>query len=294
MTTTEDVRARLFLLRATDPPACAVRTYVAAHGPATAVEHIREGSAPRAVLTEIAQPDAQIGHDLRALDTGTARLLAPGDAQWPTARLAALSRHGLGEPLGLWVRGPASLAELTARAVTITGSRAPTPRGTYVTADLAHDLARTGVTIVSGAALGIDELAHRSGLAAHGAVVAVLACGIDQVHPHQHAALFADIVEAGGLLVSEYPVGARPTRLRAHARCRLLAALSAATVITEARRRGGALATAAAAYLLKRPLYAVPGPSGPGSAAAANALLRAGYALPITTAEDITHLQERR
>jgi DNA processing protein len=79
MTITDELRARLFLLRATEPPAPAVYDYVAVHGPVDATARIRGGTAPPAVLAEITRPQARIEHDLRAIEDGDARLLTPDD-----------------------------------------------------------------------------------------------------------------------------------------------------------------------------------------------------------------------
>lgn len=176
--------------------------------------------------------DASPGHRCN-----TAGLDTEGD--WPLGRLTGLV--GVGVPLALWVRGRSSLAELTNLAVTVTGARASTECGNTVAGDVSYELARAGVTVLSGGSLGVDEAAHRGALAANGRTIVVLANGVDRTHPHQHARLYQAVIEQGGLLVSEYPIGTRPTRIRFHARCRLLAALSSATLIVEAGQRSGAL-----------------------------------------------------
>jgi DNA processing protein len=164
------------------------------------------------VLNEITRPDPRIDDDLRALDNGTARLLTPEDRDWPLGRLTALA--GLGAPLALWVRGRGSMAKLTNLAVTVTGARASTERGNTVAGDVSCELARAGVTVLSGGSLGVDEAAHRGALAADGRTIVVLANGVDRTHPHQHTQLYREVIEQGGLLVSEYPIGTRPTRIR--------------------------------------------------------------------------------
>jgi DNA processing protein len=124
--------ARLFQLRATEP-APATYAYTAMHGPVDAVERIRNGTAPAAVLGEVARPRARIDDDLRTLDAGTAHLLTPEDDDWPLGRLGPLGGHGV--PLALWTRGTGSLAELTSPAVTITGARASSDQGDTIAAD---------------------------------------------------------------------------------------------------------------------------------------------------------------
>ncbi|MFE3173081.1 DNA-processing protein DprA [Amycolatopsis sp. NPDC059235] len=225
-----------------------------------------------------------INDDLHALDSGTARLVTPEDDDWPIVRLTGLA----GAPLALWVRGNGSLADLTRSAVTITGTRASTPYGHTVSADLGNELARAGATVISGGGFGIDEAAHRGALAADGTTIVVLATGVDQNYPLSHARLYQAVIEEGGLLVSEYPIGTRPARVRFHASCRLLAALSQATVIVEAGQRSGVLAVARAAGELGRIVYGVPGPIHSAASAGVNELLRTQAAEIATSAEHIT------
>ena len=231
MPSSDNMRARLFLLRAAEPPAPATHQYVGIHGALDAAAHIRHSTTPAAVLDEITWPDARIDDDLEALDNGTARLLTPEDDDWPSGPLTSLDNRA---PLALWVRGSGSLAELTTSAVTVTGSHDASGYGNTVAADFGYELARTGVTVISSGGYGVDEAAQRGALAADGRMIVVLANGVDRPHPHQQARLFEAVVDQGGLLVSEYPIGTPPTRTRIHARCRPLAALGAATLIVEA------------------------------------------------------------
>ena len=283
----DELHARLFLLHAAEPPAPALHHYVAVHGPVDAVAQIRHGTAPSAVLSEVTRPNARIDDDLRALDSGTARLLTPEDDDWPLGRLTGLA--SLGVPLALWVRGSGSLAELTNLAVTVTGARASTEYGNTVAGDVSYELARAGVTVLSGGSLGVDEAAHRGALAADGRTIVVLANGVDRTHPHQHARLYQVVIEQGGLLVSEYPIGTPPTRIRFHARCRLLAALATATLIVEAGQCSGALAVARAAGELGRRVYGVPGPIHSVTSKGVNELLRTGAATLASSVEHINY-----
>lgn len=293
MPSRDELHARLFLLRAAEPPAPAIHQYVAVHGPVEAVAQIRHGTAPAAVVSEITWPEARIDGDLRALDDGAARLLAPEDDEWPFGRLTSLAA-GHGAPLALWVRGSGSLAELTSPAVTVTGARASSAYGNTVAGDISYELARAEVTVVSGGGLGVDEAAHRGVLAAEGRTIVVLANGVDRTYPHQHARLYQTVIDQGGLLVSEYPIGTPPTRIRFHARCRLLAALSAATVIVEAGQRSGALAVARTAGELGRRVYGVPGPIHSVTSKGVNELLRTGAATVVSSVEHIAYREGLR
>ncbi|GLZ37867.1 DNA-processing protein DprA [Actinokineospora sp. NBRC 105648] len=286
---TDDRRARIYLLRAAEPPAPAVHAFVTAHGPVTAVERIRAGAAPPAVLAEIVRPDPRLDLDLDALDTGAAALLTPEDPDWPHGLLAGLSQVGVGAPLGLWIRGRTPLAALTPATVSIVGARSSTSYGETVAADFAYDLTRAGVTVISGGSHGVDGSAHRGAVAADGPTIAVLPSGVDMAFPMSHSGLFDQIVQAGGLLISEYPIGAIATRARIVARGRLLAALGAANVVVEAASRSGALAVARVGRVLGRRVYAVPGPITSTQSAGTNELLRTGEARAISAVAQIEY-----
>ena len=141
----------------------------------------------------------------------------------------------------------------------VVGSRSATSYGAEMAAGIAADLAAAGQTVVSGAAFGIDQAAHRGSLAMGGPTVAVLACGADRAYPVAHKPLL-DHLAATGAVVSEAPLGCAPTRIRFLARNRLIAALTGGTVVIEAALRSGALNTANWAGRLNRPLLGVPGP----------------------------------
>ena len=123
-----------------------------------------------------------------------------------------------GVPLGLWVRGPLQLHELV-DPVAIVGCRSATTYGTDQAAELAAGLARAGSAVVSGAAFGIDQAAHRGALAGDGPTVAVLACGVDRAYPAAHQQLL-DHLAGHGAVVSELAPGCAPMRTRFLARNR--------------------------------------------------------------------------
>ncbi len=162
-----------------------------------------------------------------------------------------------------------------ARCVAIVGSRAASPYGRAMASALARDLAGLGWTVVSGLARGIDAEAHRGALAAGGATVAVVPCGLDQVTPPAHEPL-ADAIAARGTLLSEVAAGPPFGRGAFVKRNRLIAALACVTVVVEAAERSGALSTAAAARRLGRGLCAVPGDLDRPTSRGVLGLLRAG------------------
>ena len=224
----------------------------------------------------------------RDLDTIAAlggRLVCPGDAEWP----ASLDDLGDRRPVALWARGPRSLHDATERSVAVVGSRAATPYGNQVAAELAVDLGDRGWATVSGGAYGIDAAAHRGSLAAGAVTVAVLACGVDVSYPSGNRRLFEDVA-ASGLLVSEWPPGAAPTRLRFLWRNRVIAALARGTVVVEMGHRSGARRTCTEAARLGRHVMAVPGPVTSAVSVGCHALLRSREAECVTSAADVLEL----
>lgn len=182
-------------------------------------------------------------------------------------------------PLALfWSGARADALDAPTPVAAIVGARKASDAGLLLAQRLAGAVAEAGGVVVSGLALGIDAAAHRGALAAGGATVAVLGCGVDVVYPRSNRAVFEQIRETG-LLVSEYPPGTRPATWRFPARNRLIAALADATVVVEARARSGALITADHALDLGRDVLAVPGTPGIASAAGTNGLLKAGAGL---------------
>jgi DNA processing protein len=144
--------------------------------------------------------------------------------------------------------------------VAVVGTRRASAYGRATAVAVADELARSGVTVISGLALGIDGEAHAAAVDAGGRSVAVLPSPIDRIYPPRHRALAARLVAGGGGLVSELPPGQLPGRPDFARRNRVIAGLARATVVVEAPDRSGALLTAAAAVQLGREVYAVPGP----------------------------------
>ena len=154
---------------------------------------------------------------------------------------------------------------------------------------MAADLGEHGWTVVSGGAYGVDAAAHRGALATRGITIAVLACGVDHSYPAGHAELFS-VIAAGGLVISEWPPGRHPARMRFLIRNRVIAALTCGTVIVEAGERSGALSTARHAANLGKPLMAVPGPVTSAQSAGCHRIMREWGATCVTCAADITEM----
>jgi DNA processing protein len=266
--------ARACLLRVTEPAVAGVVRHVRAVGCEQAVEDIRRAAPIGAVDVVALQHrilDASGERDLAAAADLGIRLVCPGDEEWPVA-LDDLIAHDA-DCFGLWARGPLALDAACERAVAIVGTRAATDYGLSIAADLGCGLAERGWTVVSGLAFGIDAAAHGGALAAGGPTVAVLACGVDVAYPRAHRSLYDRIV-ATGVVVSEHPPGAAPQRTRFLVRNRLIAALSAGTVVVEAAPRSGARSTARHAGELFRQVMAVPGPITSTLSAGCHQLLR--------------------
>lgn len=222
-------------------------------------------------------------------ESGIATLI-PGDAHWPRA----LDDLGERAPYVLFVRGASSfLARPLQDSVTVTGSRAASAYGEHVAIELAGDLANRERVLVAGGAYGVEAAVHRAALAAGGGTIAVLAGGVDRPYPSGHRDLL-DRVGDVGALVSELPPGAVPTRHRFLARSRLLAAMSAATVVVEAAARSGALRVASEARQLGRQVGAVPGPVTSATSHGPHELLRTGHAHLVTSAVDVEQLTADR
>jgi DNA processing protein len=207
------------------------------------------------------------------------RWLARSDPAFP-----ALLRAIHDPPPGLFVRGTADVSLLAEVGIAVVGARACSLYGSSVATSMSQELAAAGVVVVSGLARGVDAAAHRGALES-GRTVAVLGCGIDRDYPRSHAGLAARIAERG-LIVSEYPPGVEPAPWRFPARNRIVAGISRATLVIEARERSGALITADLALEEGRDVLAVPGEITSALSAGTNALLRLG-ATPATRVEDV-------
>jgi DNA processing protein len=261
----EVARARIDELLALDDDAlieavagderAAVRRAVAEHDPATAA-----ATATRAGLTAVCRCQDEYPDALRDLPGPPAVLHVGGGVE-------RLNRYAAERP------------------VAVVGARRPSAYGRDTARWLAGELARAGVTILSGMAMGIDGAAHDGALGVGGATIAVLAGGADVAYPPSQRRLHARIRERG-VVVSELGPGVRPRRWMFPARNRIIAALAAATIVVQARERSGALLTAEWARRLDRTLGAVPGQVSAPLSAGPHALLRDGATL-VTGAQDV-------
>jgi DNA processing protein len=170
--------------------------------------------------------------------------------------------------------------------VAIVGTRKPTPYGREVTYQLAYDLARHGIIIVSGMALGIDSIAQRAVLDAGGITIAVLANGVDYIYPASNRKLAEEILNNGGAIISEYEPGTPPLQFRFLERNRIVSGLSDAVIVTEAAVRSGTISTVNHALEQGREVLVVPGNITSPMSAGCNNLIKQG-AQPIASADDV-------
>jgi DNA processing protein len=173
--------------------------------------------------------------------------------------------------------------------VAIVGTRRPTSYGKEVAHMLAHDLAKRGVVVISGLALGIDAIAHRGALEAGGTTLAVLGNSVEQIYPRTHKALGEQIIAGGGAILSEYEPPTDPRNYHFLARNRIVSGLSDAIIIVEAAARSGTLSTAAHALAQGKEVFVVPGNITSPLSNGCNALLKQG-AQPVTCANDVLEI----
>ncbi|MBI1862140.1 MAG: DNA-protecting protein DprA, partial [Deltaproteobacteria bacterium] len=177
-------------------------------------------------------------------------------------------------------------ASLLGPCIAIVGTRRPTGYGLKVAFEIARDLARSGVCVVSGLARGIDGAAHVGALAGGGQTVAVLGHGLDRIYPKEHQRLALRILEMGGALLSEFEVGVAPLPAHFPQRNRIIAGLSLGVVVVEAAERSGSLITAGFAADEGREVFVVPSRAGDTSFAGSHRLIQDGAKL-VNRAADI-------
>lgn len=260
------------LLAAFGSPAAARRATAAQ---LRAIPHIGDKAA---AALAAALRGVDTGPELRLLDEHGVRPVPLGDPGYPPP-LAGVANP----PPLLYFRG--AWAEADATGVGVVGSRACTAYGRRVAEQLARGLVRAGVTVVSGLARGIDAAAHRGALDAGGRTIGVMAGGLSQIYPPEHAGLAAEVAGRGAL-VTETPMTVAPQPGMFPARNRIISGLSRGVVVVEANARSGALITARHALEQGREVFAVPGPTDSPASAGCLELIRSGARL-VRSADDV-------
>lgn len=294
----EDERSgRAHLSRVAEPGDRELGRRLQEEGVAAIMSALARGRAPEAWLARQATLTTTTATLVSSGARRGIRVVVPGDAEWP-AGLDDLDGTPEGSPACLWARGRLPVGP----SVAVVGARASTAYGEHVALDLGAGLAEQGWCVVSGAAYGVDAAAHRGSVLGGGTApgqepepgscpgVAVLACGVDVVHPVGNAVLVEQLEGAGGGVAAELPPGVRPSKWRFLARNRLIAAMTVGTVVVEAAQRSGALRTARVAADLGRYVAAVPGPVTSGASAGTHALVRDGMATLVTGVGHVVEL----
>ncbi|RMF08600.1 MAG: DNA-protecting protein DprA [Candidatus Neomarinimicrobiota bacterium] len=222
--------------------------------------------------------------DFGARERANARKLNTIIVSFYDDKYPQLLRKIYSSPVLLYIRGDWEVLHQDALAVV--GTRSMTNYGRTVTRRLVQDLVEMGLVIVSGLALGIDTVAHEAALEYGGKTVAVLGSGIDRIYPDRNRSLARRIVDGGGALVSEFPIGTKPDAPNFPQRNRIISGLSLGTVVVEAGHRSGAILTALNAVDQNRDVFAVPGRVTDKQSAGCNRLIKNG-AIPVARGEDI-------
>lgn len=272
------VTGQLLLRRLGPPEAILQASY------ATVRTLVRSDETARALLADDPVREQDIQAALAWLHAGDGRhILALDDPRYPAALLDLPDA-----PLLIYARG--SLAALQPAAVAIVGSRRASHEGLRNAQALAEALARRGIVVTSGLAEGIDAAAHQGALegapTGQASTIAVTGAGIDRIYPAHHLPLARRVLEQGGLVLSEQPLGSAPMRANFPRRNRMIAALSRGTLVVEAALRSGSLITARQAAELGREVMAVPGSIHNPLSHGCHHLIRDGATL-IETVDDI-------
>ena len=209
-------------------------------------------------------------------------LAVRGEAGYP-GRLM----HIPNPPHVLFIRGGASLED--AYPFAVVGTRRATGYGLSMTREIAKELAQAGVCVVSGLAMGVDAAAHQGALDGHGRTIAVLGGGLDRLSPLRNRPLMEDIIDSGGSVISEYPLGMSAAPYNFLHRNRIIAGMSLGVLVTEGEKRSGALCTANNALAFGREVFALPGDVRNANSQLPHMLIQDGAQL-ITCAQDILNM----
>jgi DNA processing protein len=288
LTSMEATKTRAILARAPGLTAEHVRALFALTGGESGFQgarHVlREVGIPPAARAFLAAPDEDaLSADLQWIEASGAHLILCTDAAYPPL-LAATA----GAPAVLFVLG--AIEALQSPQLAMVGSRSPTATGRATARAFAADLARAGLTITSGLAVGVDAASHEGALVAGGLTIAVFGTGLDAVYPARNRGLAARILEHGAL-VSEFPPRTGPARRNFPQRNRIISGLSQGTLVVEAAHRSGSLVTARLAAEQGRDVFAIPGSIHNPLARGCHKLIRDGAILVQTPREVLEEFQ---
>lgn len=208
-----------------------------------------------------------------------AEIIVAGGAEFPRRLLEIYD-----PPLVLYLKGCAEIIDKP--GIAVVGTRHPTPYGVGMAERLAGDLAAHGLVIFSGMARGVDTAAHRGALNAHGRTVAIWGTGIDEVYPKENRRLADQILDSGGAIITEFPLGTFPAPQNFPIRNRIISGISVGVLVLEAGEYSGTRVTARCALEQGRDVYAVPGNVTNKLSWGPNTLIKQGAAL-VATWEDV-------
>lgn len=187
-------------------------------------------------------------------------------------------------PISLYVKGDKKI--LNNNAIALIGCRKATEYGIKASKYFSYNLAKRGENIVSGLAKGIDSYAHIGAICGKGKTIAVVGNGLDSIYPKENIQIAEKILETGGAIISEYPLGTKPEKMNFPARNRIISGISNSVIVVEARKKSGTLITVDFALEQGRDIYVVPGNINSINSVGTNELLKQG-AKPITNYLDI-------
>jgi DNA processing protein len=219
----------------------------------------------------------KVKEELELLDKNKINIITYQDELYPAKLMNIYDR-----PPFLYVQGNLNKDDIN---IAIVGSRLASTYGKYTTERISRELALKGLTIVSGMARGIDSVAHRGALTAHGRTIAVLGSGLDVIYPPENKKLYADIIQ-NGAVISEFPLGTPPRSANFPTRNRIISGMSYGVVIVEAGEKSGSLITARLALEQGREVFAVPGSIDAAGSRGTNKLIKQGAKL-IENTDDI-------
>ncbi len=222
----------------------------------------------------------KVRQDLEWLEQNNAQVIDASSEFYPE-----LLRETKKAPPLLYVLGDVTC--LSFPQIAVVGTRNPTPGGKSAALDFSAELARSGFTITSGLALGIDTAAHTGAVSVNGRSIAVLGTGVDRIYPNRNRELVEKILSSGGAIVSEFPIGTEPLPQNFPQRNRIISGLSYGTFVVEAAVKSGSLITARYAVQQNREVFALPGSIHNPLTKGCHRLIKEGAKL-VDTAKDIT------
>ena len=221
----------------------------------------------------------QLENELGSLEKIDARLISYFDEEYPT-----LLKNIYFPPLFLYVKGNFNSSDSS--SIAIVGTREPTSYGKSTADIFASELAKKGITTISGLARGIDTIVHSSTLKANGRTIAIIGSGLDVIYPSENKKLFDEITE-NGVVISEYPLGTKPDAQNFPRRNRIISGISIGTLVVETKINGGAISTANYALDQGREVFAIPGMVSSKCSEGPNLLIQKGSAKLVTKVEDM-------